>query len=116
MGYDDDTDDLLPDEIDLLDGNRLLYDKKSDKVIIFELPDVLPYTRELKLKNGTRMHGDDVKQLQGWLIGFGYLPRGEDDGYFGPKTESALKAWQRSNGFTPDGVMSKAVYDRLYGD
>lgn len=47
--------------------------------------------------------GDGVRQLQRALVTAGYVVLA--DGDFGPKTESAVKAYQRANGLTPvDGI------------
>lgn len=93
---------------------KLVYDEKTDTITpVIQMPDV-PYTRDLKLQK-TRMNGDDVKQLQEKLIYLGYLQDGENDGYFGPKTENALRSWQRDNGFTVDGIMTQAVFNKLFG-
>ena len=97
------------------DAQIITYDAKTNTVQLFIKPPSVPYTRDLKLKSGTRMNGDDVRQLQEALIYLGYLARGENDGYFGPKTESALKDWQGDNGFTKDGIMSQAVYNAIFG-
>lgn len=74
------------------------------------------FSRELRLQvvNGERMNGKDVKQLQSRLIALGYLPKGEDDGWFGPKTEAALKQYQKECGLPADGVMTQTVYDMLF--
>ncbi len=61
------------------------------------------------------MNGDDVMQLQERLIDLGYLEDGENDGYFGPKSEKKLKNWQADNGFTQDGIMSETVFNALFG-
>ena len=51
--------------------------------------------------------GDGVKKMQEAL--------GIDaDGIFGPGTESALKAWQRENDCTPDGVAGPQTLGKLY--
>lgn len=47
------------------------------------------------LKKG--MSGPDVKRVQ-------QLVRVKADGIFGPDTEKAVKAWQRSKHLTPDGI------------
>jgi peptidoglycan hydrolase-like protein with peptidoglycan-binding domain len=52
--------------------------------------------------------GDQVKALQQYLSGIGYL--GSDgkplkaDGIFGPETKTAVMQFQSKNGLTPDGV------------
>ncbi len=53
------------------------------------------------LKKGDR--GDEVKALQEKLIALGYLS-GSADGVYGNDTFSAVKAFQRSQGLTADGV------------
>jgi hypothetical protein len=56
----------------------------------------------LKLKS----KGDQVKTLQRFL-------KLKDDGEFGPKTESAVKAWQSANGLTADGVVGPKTWDAM---
>lgn len=48
--------------------------------------------------------GADVAQLQQLLVDQGFLS-GEIDGKFGAATNGAVKAWQRSIGVAPDGVV-----------
>jgi putative chitinase len=59
------------------------------------------------LKLGTE--GEDVKKLQ---IKLGVDPIGK----FGPKTESAVKAWQTANGLTPDGIVGPSTWAKLMGE
>ena len=59
------------------------------------------------LKNGSK--GDDVKKLQEKL-------GVEAIGTFGPKTEAAVKAWQKTNGLKDDGVVGDATWDKLFGE
>jgi len=57
------------------------------------------------LKTGSK--GDDVKKLQEKL--------GVDTtGTFGPKTEAAVKAWQKSNGLTDDGVVGSITWSKMF--
>jgi putative chitinase len=58
------------------------------------------------LKNGSK--GDDVKKLQEKL-------GVEAIGTFGPKTEAAVKAWQKANGLKDDGVVGDATWAKLFG-
>ena len=53
--------------------------------------------------------GEEVKELQSDLILKGYDP-GTADGKFGSKTEAAVKAFQRDNGLTPDGVVGPKTW------
>ena len=46
--------------------------------------------------------GQAVRELQQALKGLGYDP-GAVDGHFGPRTESAVKAFQKAQGLTVDG-------------
>ena len=56
------------------------------------------------LKLGSK--GDQVKTLQRFL-------KLNDDGDFGPKTDVAVKAWQKSNGLTADGVVGPKTWDAM---
>ena len=58
------------------------------------------------LKNGSK--GDDVKKLQEKL-------GVEAIGTFGPKTEAAVKAWQKANGLKDDGIVGDATWSKLFG-
>jgi len=49
------------------------------------------------------MRGDFVEGIQGLLHTAG-LYDGRIDGYYGNKTESAVKEWQHAIGATPDGA------------
>ena len=58
------------------------------------------------LKKGD--NNEDVKKLQ---IKLGVDPVGN----FGPKTEEAVKAWQRANGLTDDGVVGDGTWNKMFG-
>ena len=53
--------------------------------------------------------GADVKKLQEKL-------GVETIGKFGPKTEAAVKAWQKANGLKDDGIVGDATWAKLFGD
>ena len=59
------------------------------------------------LKIGSK--GDDVKKLQEKL-------GVEAIGTFGPKTEAAVKAWQKANGLKDDGIVGDATWSKLFGE
>lgn len=61
----------------------------------------LKLPKGVMLREGSR--GPAVKQLQKALAGRGFNP-GPKDGMFGPRTEAALKRFQRSRGISADGV------------
>lgn len=56
--------------------------------------------------------GSDVRTVQGMLMALDYLS-GVADGIFGTKTYLAVRAFQRANGLTADGVVGKATYAKL---
>jgi peptidoglycan hydrolase-like protein with peptidoglycan-binding domain len=56
------------------------------------------------LKKGD--NNEDVKKLQ---VKLGVDPIGN----FGPKTEEAVKAWQRANGLNDDGVVGNDTWNKL---
>lgn len=51
--------------------------------------------------------GPDVSKLQLGLIDKGFLPAGQADGKYGPKTEDAVSDWQDANELYSDGVFGK---------
>ena len=56
--------------------------------------------------------GDDVKTMQVFLVSWGFEP-GNPDGIFGKNTEAALKAFQKAQGLTVDGVCGPATWTAL---
>lgn len=62
------------------------------------------------LRNG--MNGDDVKELQTKLNKLGYSC-GTADGIFGAKTDAAVKAYQKANKLTVDGIVGKNTWNAL---
>ncbi|QSQ25319.1 peptidoglycan-binding protein [Pyxidicoccus parkwayensis] len=62
------------------------------------------------LKPGAK--GEPVRALQNRLNALGFNA-GAADGSFGPKTEAAVKAFQKSRGLTADGVVGPKTWDKL---
>lgn len=56
------------------------------------------------LKLGSK--GENVKILQRFL-------KLNDDGDFGPKTETAVKEWQKTNGLTADGIVGRLTWGEM---
>ena len=56
--------------------------------------------------------GDAVRTIQTKLSNWGYFS-GAIDGIYGPKTEEAVKYFQRKNGLTADGVVGPATLRAL---
>ncbi len=59
-------------------------------------------------------HGDpgEIRYLQELLLYRNFHP-GEVDSDFGPRTEEAVKAFQRSRGLTDDGIVGKLTWEAL---
>ena len=57
--------------------------------------------------------GEMVVELQDCLMQMGYLD--EITGYYGDETVRAVKAFQRDNGLTPDGVAGSRTLVLLFG-
>ena len=72
----------------------------------------VPTTDKPTLRRGSS--GEYVTLLQTKLIQRGYdlAPYGAD-GKFGPKTEAAVKAFQRDNGLTADGICGRNTWAAL---
>jgi spore germination protein len=62
------------------------------------------------LKLGSR--GDDVKLLQTKLNNLNFSA-GTPDGIFGPKTKTAVMAFQKASGITVDGIVGQNTYAKL---
>lgn len=65
----------------------------------------------LPVKRGSK--GRLVKDVQVWLRRGRYLPAGRSDGGFGPKTEAAVRAFQRHVRLKADGVVGAKTYAAL---
>ena len=67
------------------------------------------------LRKGSK--GDTVKELQKQLISLGYdLGKWGADGDFGKATAEAVKAFQKANGLTADGVVGEKTWAKLEGN
>ena len=64
-----------------------------------------------KLRRGSS--GSAVKKLQQQLISLGYLPSGEDDGKYGPKTAMAVMMFQKDQKISVDGVAGTQTFVKL---
>ncbi len=74
---------------------------------LLELPLAAPADT---LKKGSR--GEDVEEVQAWLIELGYL-NDVADGKFGKKTEAAVKAFQKTLGVKQAGKLTDEQRDEL---
>ncbi|GHF10748.1 N-acetylmuramoyl-L-alanine amidase [Amycolatopsis deserti] len=69
-------------------------------------------SRPLAYLISSPVHGDDVFALQDRLTELGY-DAGRPDGMFGPKTEQALRSFQRDYGLVIDGICGPATVRAL---
>ena len=69
-----------------------------------------PYVQTAVLKQGAT--GGEVKEIQRRLKNWGYYS-GAVDGIYGKATVEAVKAFQRKNGLTPDGIAGISTYKAL---
>lgn len=59
--------------------------------------------------------GEQVTMLQAQLAKLGYLMELQVDGRYGATTVAAVKAFQRNNGLSADGVAGQGTLTKLYG-
>ncbi len=72
------------------------------------------WTRLLKITS-PYMYGADVTAVQTELKDKGYDPGGID-GFYGPKTEAAVKAFQKAGGLEADGIVGPATWAALFDE
>ena len=76
------------------------------------VPTITPNNRYAKIVFGDS--GNNVKKLQNALIDLGFMPKGSADGSYGYQTYNAVKAFQKANGLSVDGVAGPATLTNLY--
>ena len=83
----------------------------------YEEEKVISVTTQLGKRNLKKgMKGTDVKELQEKLIALGYdLGKYGADGDFGAKTDAAVRAFQKDNKLTIDGIVGKKTIAKLIG-
>lgn len=68
-------------------------------------------------KGHPMQHSLFVKQMQEWLVGYGYLKNDKDhhdvDEYYGPKTAAAIKAFQKDHHLEIDGKVGPKTWAAL---
>ncbi|MBQ3705807.1 MAG: D-alanyl-D-alanine carboxypeptidase family protein [Clostridia bacterium] len=72
---------------------------------------VIAPERIILLRSGSR--GDEVRILQLRLQQLGYLS-GKVDGIYGPATKKAVRAFQKANDLTADGIAGEKTQAKLY--
>lgn len=68
------------------------------------------FSRVIELKSPP-MYGEDIKQLQAYLVDCGFVEIGEIDGYYGPLTANVIKTIQK---FWPSFYVTGNVDSRLW--
>ena len=76
------------------------------------LAEALPVPTDVPLTEYTPISAEALKRVQQQLISLGIL-NDKADGIYGPKTEAALKAFQKSHGLTVDGVCGPATWTAI---
>jgi hypothetical protein len=71
------------------------------------------FSREIKLTD-PRMNGEDVLAVQKALLGLRFYEVEIIDGWFGPKTEAAVKRFQKFYGFVQNGIVNEDVWNALF--
>ena len=79
-----------------------------------------PQTRDLLLSNEAQEkslqlgdYGTDVQNAQKRLVKLNYLSSSSATGYFGEKTEDAVRAFQKRNGITVSGMLNSYTIKKL---
>ena len=76
-------------------------------------PTQVSFTRSLYLSD-PMMYGGDVLQLQKRLYELGYTGVGTPDGWFGPKTDEAVRQFQERNNLVVDGIVGSITWTQLF--
>lgn len=85
----------------------------TDEAHALATPDTPGYVFVRKLEYGST--GDDVAQMQTRLSALGYFNAKVTGGYY-KQTSAAVKAFQKKNGLTSDGVAGRDTLTMLYDD
>ncbi len=91
------------------------YDKETEEVNTEVKTEVKTVSVKIpQLTKGCK--GDSVKALQILLIANGYsCGKAGADGDFGSATDAAVRAFQKANGLTVDGIVGENTWEKLLG-
>lgn len=92
--------------------NKKIFSFLFFSVVIFLNCYAQNFSRELKIQK-PRLNGKDVELVQQKLFELGYLPEEEVDGWFGPKTENAVKEFQKANDLSVTGAVNESIYELI---
>ncbi len=79
----------------------------ADTRTALDSPDAKPYAMRIGEQS------DSVKNLQNYLVKYGYLSQDKASGYFGELTKDAVAAFQSVNGLTADGTAGSTTMAKL---
>ncbi len=71
------------------------------------------FQREIRIAD-PRMSGKDIAEVQSKLLSFGFSEIGTADGWYGPKTEAAVKRYQQFLGFIQNGVVDQNLWKAMF--
>ncbi|MFA7216954.1 MAG: peptidoglycan-binding protein, partial [Candidatus Paceibacterota bacterium] len=77
------------------------------------VPQIQYSQRSLLYNIGRGSEGEDVKILQQFLVGQGYIDTSSVTGYFGPITENAVKSFQRFQNIVSSGTPETTGYGNV---
>ncbi len=81
----------------------------ANTILLFSLD----FSRDIKISD-PRMHGEDIVELQKRLLSFGFSEIGTADGWYGPKTEAAVRKYQEFYGFKPNGIVTNKLWQVMF--
>jgi len=61
------------------------------------------------------MSGNDVLYFQRRLVDLGYSEVGTSDGFFGQKTDAAVRRFQEKNSLDVDGYVGPKTWEVIFG-
>ncbi len=73
----------------------------------------MDFNRKLELMR-PMMRGEDVEAVQERLLDLGFDEVGRADSIFGRDTDLGVRRFQRSKGFTVDGVVDRRTWGALF--
>lgn len=73
------------------------------------------FTRDIKLTT-PRMHGKDIEEIQTKLLSLGFSQIGSANGWFGPKTQDAVREYQDCVGLSRNGIIDKTMWETLFSE
>ena len=73
------------------------------------------FSRVLEVRP-SRMNGQDIVNLQGRLIALGFNEIGDADGFYGPRTEQAIKTIQKFSGFEENGQVDRQLWNFIFSN